>query len=206
MNLSDAWVTDILFPIGVPAGEGHVVDRDEFVDSLATLLSDRVSIVLSAPRRMGKTSVAFEVLRRLGRQQFLTASIDLAGVLSLAELADNLSSECLRNLPLRGRLSAAVGRGVRELSTRPEIRVRLHDLELQASFKEWEAADPWDQVDRTLRLPELIAERMGRPFVIMMDEFQLVGELGSTALLRRMRSIFQLQQHTVFLFWAVRRE
>ncbi len=191
---------DALFPIGVPAGEGHVVDREDFVESLTQQLSDRVSVVLSAPRRTGKTSVALEVLRRLNSAGVHTAAIDLAGVLSLEEFADGLSAECLRNLPLVGRLSRAIGRSWRELLARPEIRLRLHDLELAASLRDWEDADPWQKVNLALALPELIGERTGRRFVVMMDEFQLVRDLGAAALLRRMRSVFQLQQHTAFLF------
>ncbi len=58
-------MADTLFPIGIPAGRGHVLDREQFVDRLTQQLADRVSLVLSAPRRTGKTSVALEVLQRL---------------------------------------------------------------------------------------------------------------------------------------------
>ncbi|MDA8200416.1 MAG: hypothetical protein M0Z54_13495 [Thermaerobacter sp.] len=193
-------MADTLFPIGISAGREHVVDREQFGDRLAQQLADRVSLVLSAPQRTGKTSVALEVLRRLKSGGVLTGAIDSAGVTSTEDFADRLSTECLHKLPPAGRLSRAAGRGWRELLTHPEIRVRLHDLELAASWRGWEERDPLDKLDTALGLPEVIGARTGQRFVVMMDEFQLLRDLGSAALMRRMRSILQLQQHTAFLF------
>lgn len=189
-----------LFPIGVPAGEGHVVDREHFMENLSAHLADRVSIVVAAPRRTGKTSVAHETLRRLKEQGLLTAAVDLASATSLEELANKITAACLQSLSPLERARSFVGQGVAELLRSPEIRIRLHDFEVAASFSGWQQKDPWQKLELALSLPETIGARTGKTWVILFDEFQTAAQLGNGNLLQRMRALLQLQTHTAFLF------
>lgn len=52
--------TDMLFPIGIPAGEGHVVDREQFVERLAV----RGLRVYGLPARLFARHAFFPVTRR----------------------------------------------------------------------------------------------------------------------------------------------
>ena len=58
-----------LFPLGGPVSEKDIVDREDFLVSLETRLSEGQSIMLAGPRRIGKTSLALEVLRITLRKQ-----------------------------------------------------------------------------------------------------------------------------------------
>ena len=62
---------DRLFPVGHPAGKDDVVDREAFIDEVVTRLLSRNSVVLAAPRRVGKTSVAQEALQRQQHTAYL---------------------------------------------------------------------------------------------------------------------------------------
>jgi len=59
-------------------------------------------------------------------------------------------------------------------------------------------------LDRALALPERMAEREWRLFVVALDEFEEVERLGGEPLLKRMRAIIQRQCHTAHLFLGSR--
>ena len=61
-----------------------------------------------------------------------------------------------------------------------------------------------EMLDRALALPERIAEAAGRPCVVLLDEFEEVERLGGEMLLKRMRAIFQRQEHTAYFFLGSR--
>ena len=67
----------ILFPLGDPVSEKDIVDREDFLVSLGTRLQEGQSIMLAGPRRIGKTSLALEVLRRLKSKESYIAFVDL---------------------------------------------------------------------------------------------------------------------------------
>ena len=56
---------DSLFPVGRVAGPDDVVDREPFIDLIVHELISGQSVMIAGPRRIGKTSVAYEILRRL---------------------------------------------------------------------------------------------------------------------------------------------
>lgn len=60
-------------------------------------LADGQSVMLSGPRRIGKTSIAYEVIRRLKQKGFYTASVDFFRISDRRELAVSLIDACLEN-------------------------------------------------------------------------------------------------------------
>lgn len=86
-----------LFPIGGPVAEEDIVDREDFITSLVTRLSEGQSVMLYGPRRIGKTSLAHEVLRQLKVKGFYIASVDLFRLSSKRDLAVALINACLEN-------------------------------------------------------------------------------------------------------------
>ncbi|MCR4431320.1 MAG: ATP-binding protein [Tepidanaerobacteraceae bacterium] len=65
-----------LFPLGGPVSKENLVGREEFINSLIHRLSEGQSIMMAGPRYIGKTSIAYEVLRRLKENGAYTASVD----------------------------------------------------------------------------------------------------------------------------------
>lgn len=190
-----------LFPVGVPAAEGQVVDREAFIDQLAARLQDRSSVVLAGPRRVGKTSVALEVLRRLREAGAYTATVDLGAISSVRELAEKLTLACLANLTPPLRAARRAGQGLADAVRMPELRAKMHEFELTVALRGGDGArTPEALLDEALDLPERMAAKGDRRFVLLFDEFQGVAGLGQTGILARMRSAFQQQRHTGCLF------
>lgn len=181
-----------VFPIRGPVPHDDVVDREAFIEQVGQRLLDGHSVVIAAPRRLGKSSVGHEVLRRLrNREQTRVAAIDLAATPSMAALAERLTVACLASVsPTAQAVTAARGALVR-LSQYPEVRAKMHDLELSVALRPPQAQAPDALLDEALALPDRITGRDGRRLVLMFDEFQLASAVGGTILLDRLRSAFQ---------------
>ncbi len=188
-----------IFPFGRPVTSGDIVDRREFLAEMQQRLSDGHSLMLPGPRRIGKSSVAHEVLRRMRDTGAYTANVDLFYVTGIDEFAAKLMKSVLENRT--GVLGQAIRamRGLRTLIGQAEVRAKIHDLELGLSLGR-EETDPLEQLEMAISLAENLAQRDNRRMVILLDEFQEMERLGGQALLQRLRALLQRQTHTVYLF------
>lgn len=188
-----------IFPFGRPVKSSDIVDRHEFLAEIQQRLSDGHSLMLAGPRRIGKSSIAHEVLRQMRNKGVYTASVDLFYVTSIDEFAAKLMKSVLENRTgVMGQAIRAM-RGLRTLIGQAEIRAKIHDLELGLSLGR-EDTDPLEQLETAVSLAENLAQRDNRRMVILLDEFQEMERLGGHALLQRLRALFQQQSHTVYLF------
>lgn len=188
-----------MFPIGGPVSDQDIVDREEFISSLKTRLADGQSIVLAGPRRIGKTSLAHEILRRMKKEGFYTASVDFFRLSDRLEFATALINACLENRTgvkrtleaLRDRAKAVVGAA--------RMAVKIEDLELNFGFSHGEP-DENTILNRALELPEILAERDDRPMVVLFDEFQDAAHVAGEDIYKKMRSYFQHHKRVSYLF------
>lgn len=187
-----------LFPIGGPVSEEDIVDREDFIASLCRRLSDGQSVMLAGPRRIGKTSLALEVLRRLKRQGFYTASVDLFRISGKRSFAAALIDACLENRTGLRKTLAALKDRAKALAGTAKLAVKLQDLEISLGFPEKTSDD--DLLDYALSLPGVLAERDGVPMAVLLDEFQEAARVMGDEIYKRMRSHFQAQQKVSCLF------
>lgn len=75
------------FPTGIPVEGEQLIGREKELKMLSQLLQDGQSVILVSPRRYGKTSLILEVIKRLKKQSYFTADIDLFSIASKRELA-----------------------------------------------------------------------------------------------------------------------
>lgn len=190
-----------LFPLGGPVSPNDVVDREQFIDEMATRLREGQSIVLAGPRRIGKSSVALEALRRLAARGAKTVALNLEETSTPRELAAKLAAGCLSHLSRAIRVVRDAESALAGLLSGTAIRAKLLDLEVEIeALRHPEARSTEEYLDEALSLPEAIARRTQSRVVVLLDEFQLAAALGGESLMRRMRGHFQKQQDTAFLF------
>ena len=161
-------------------------------------------VMLAGPRRIGKSSVAGEVQRRLQSRGTYTAYVDLFRTSSLEELATRLLEAVLAN---RTGPLAAVARGVQDLRrmlAQARVSATIHDLDLAVALAERPHGFPADTFELALATADRLAKHDQRRMVLVFDEFQdidpLGGQLGGVSLQKRMRSVLQQQSHTACLF------
>lgn len=188
-----------LFPLGGPVPENDVVDREDFVVSLQTRLAEGQSIMLAGPRRIGKTSLAHEVLRRAKKEGFYTASVDFFRLSDKRDFAVSLINACLENRTgvrrtidvLKDRAKSVVGTA--------KLTLKLEDLEFGIGLLRDEQNDD-ALLDYALDLPDILAKRDKKLMVILFDEFQDASRVVDGGIYKKMRSHFQNQESVAYLF------
>ncbi len=183
------------FPVGGPVGTEDLVGREPYIRQAAARLGDGEHLLIAGPRRIGKTSVMLEVLRRVGRKGALTAYVDCLGATDVRGLGERLAASLLASLEGReGGLedARAIAGGLR-----PRGRIRFEHLELVMPV----VREPSGQraFDAALDLPRAVAARTGRRVVVALDEFQAAGRLGPRVF-DVMRARFQAQRGVAYAF------
>jgi uncharacterized protein len=184
-----------LFPVGGPVAAGDLVGREPYLRSTATRLLEGEHLLIAGPRRIGKTSVIIEVLRRLRRRGAVTAYVDCLGTTDVRGLAERLASSLLASL--EGKDGALEDARAIASGLRPRGRIRYEHLELVLPLVRETAAQR--AFETGLDLPRAIAQRTGKPVVVAFDEFQAAGRLGPRVF-DVMRSRFQAQRGVAYAF------
>jgi uncharacterized protein len=191
-----------LFPLGGPVGAQDLVGREVFIRSLVQRLGDGQSIVIAAPRRLGKTSVVDEALRRLAQGGSYTARVDLFAVTSRTELAIELADRCLENRTRLRRSIQAIRDLARTAAGALRTTVTVQDVEVALSLARSDS-DENELLRDALGLPQRLAERDQRRVVVCWDEFQDVVRLDGREhgeMLRLMRAQLQRQPAVSHVF------
>ncbi|WP_434511203.1 AAA family ATPase [Desulfitobacterium sp. AusDCA] len=188
-----------LFPLGGPVSEEDIVDREDFLISLETRLLECQSIMLAGPRRIGKTSLALEVIRRIKGKENYVAFVDLFRYNTKRELALALINACLENRSGISKTTTALKDGLKKITGAAKLTAKLQDLEVAFGLPGESKSDD-DLFNYALELPEILAQKDKKHMVLVFDEFQEVIRIAGEDALKVMRSYFQVQQHVAYLF------
>lgn len=184
---------------------GAVVTGDKFANrkkehaELVRDLTNYEKIFLISPRRYGKTSLIINAFEKIDKRNFYTIYIDFYRVISLHKLLEIYAREIAR--VCESKLERAVN-FLRE--TIPQLRPKITiepdgstniGLEYVPSEK-----DIYLNLEEIFELPEKIAQKKGKGFVIAFDEFQEVNKFNGEAVEKLMRSIFQRHKKVGYLF------
>jgi AAA+ ATPase superfamily predicted ATPase len=208
-----------MFTLRPVCGEDFL-DREELIQEMVETLAsptERVGFALVGRRRMGKTSVFLEVVRRLQRNPRVVSVYS-----SLWELVEGTPQEFARQL-IRDALEAFQEQGALPLKVRArnllsaplgllrdilrEVRISLklrEELEvLLVLARGQEKSDPGELISRALGLPEGLAREAGVRCALFLDEFPTILELreGGKALgegiVRKLRTKYERMEGLV---------
>lgn len=188
-----------LFPLGGPVSEKDIVDREDFLVSLGTRLLEGQSIMLAGPRRIGKTSLALEVLRRLKAKGIYVAFVDLFRYNTKKELSLAIIDACLKNRSGISKTTTALKDGLKKITGGAKLTATVQDLEVAFGFPSENRSDD-ELFNYALQLPEILAKRDKKHIVLVFDEFQEVIRIAGEDALKVMRSYFQMQEGVAYLF------
>src|SRR2546428_5152365 len=87
------------FPVGGPVPAADLVGREAYLRRLIERLEDGQHVLISGPRRIGKTSIIVEALRRIRRHGAHTAYVDCLGATDIRGLGERLAGAVLVDLP-----------------------------------------------------------------------------------------------------------
>lgn len=124
-----------LFVTGVPVVANDLVGRKEELKEITYLLRNGQSVVLIAPRRFGKTSLALAALQKLRRAGFLTANIDLFTIVGKRRLAENIVDKTLENRKVL-KVISRIKTGISDALRNVEIKQIVEDYGFVLKFAE----------------------------------------------------------------------
>lgn len=200
-----------LFPTDQPLPASLLIGRAEDVREIAVTLAGGGHLIISGPRRTGKTSVCEAALRALEDEGCYVVEIDLFRIASAAELAEVLVARTIANRSALSRIvhqAREAGRLVADAAGVSAVIKSKTELgeELEIAFTPQMARrDPERYLDYALALPGRIADADGKRVAVFFDEFQEIAGSRSPygdpdALTKRMRAIFQRSPGVSVLF------
>jgi len=170
----------------------HFADREKELKELIADIKSGQNIIMYSPRRYGKTSLILKVLEKLEKGGMLTAYLNLFEITSELEFTEKFASAVIP----KGKLDDIIDL-IRDTLSRisPKITIGTEiTIDLQVSEKVGNTG-----IADILDLPQGIAERKGKPIVVVLDEFQEIerfnGKIEST-----MKSRLQRHNKVSYVF------
>jgi uncharacterized protein len=194
------------FRFGALALDEAFADRDDELRELVHDVRNGQDVVIFAPRRFGKSSLAWRAAQELVRKRVLVAQLDLMNTPTKARLAERLADSIFENVasPLERARERALA-PFRGLQIQPTVNVDPEDGSLSFSFAVARRAQDLDAtLERLLALPGELAAAKNRRVALFLDEFQEIVAIDPR-LPMLLRSVFQRQPEVAHVYLGSRR-
>lgn len=189
------------FVYGVSVAGENFTDREKETHRLKMDFENGQNVILLSPRRMGKTSLVQKVMQQVDDEKVKVIYLDIYDCKSDMDFYRKFAIEVLRATSSKADLMIENAKQflsslVPQISFSPSPDSNL-SFSVRLDLKDCE------NPEEVLNLPERVAEKIGRPIVICIDEFQQIGEMpDSISLQKRMRSVWQLQQQVSYCLFG----
>ncbi len=191
------------FRYGGVVGRGSFCNRKQELSDLVRAAENGERLFLYGERRLGKTSLAFEVLRNLKPDKQIGAYVDLWPTESEESFATAMATSLSSSLATSAdRLLETAKRFFGSLA--PSLTVDPQGSP-QLSFGVRGARLGARNLREVLAAPEEIARRRKKRVVVIFDEFQRILEYGSDEVERTVRSSIQDHPHVAYFFLGSRK-
>ncbi|MBI4648748.1 MAG: ATP-binding protein [Bacteroidia bacterium] len=187
-----------LFITGVPVTANDFVGRKQELKEIKYLLQNGQSVVLIAPRRFGKTSLALTVLAELQKKGFFTTSIDLFTITNKRRLAECIVEKTLENKKVKNFIKK-IKTSISDIFKRIEFKQIVENYEFILKFSESDTNID-ELLETSLDFPENFGKKEKKNICIFFDEFGDVAKFDGNALIKLMRGKFQLHENVSYLF------
>lgn len=189
---------DKQFPAGVPVMGDNLIGRGKEIKAILSTLLNGQSVILTAPRRLGKTSLALEVLKKMRGMDHFVADIDLFKIISKREFAEKIVDATLENKKISnfaGKLKKGLGFVLKNIQLKQVVENFEFVLDLGSS-----TADENKLLENSLEFLEKFSAKYNKHIFVFLDEFGDITKLGGDDVLKKMRAIIQRQQNVTYLF------
>ena len=188
------------FIYGVSVSGENFTDRVEETRRLAMDFENGVNVILISPRRMGKTSLVKKVQNQISGPKIQVVYMDIYDCRSEYDFYNKFATTILKETS--GKMDLFLD-NVKQFLTRLSPKVSFspdpnmdYSVSLGITPKNYSP-------EEILNLPEQIAAKMDMHIVVCIDEFQQIGEWAdSLTIQKRMRSVWQHQQHTSYCLFG----
>lgn len=194
-----------------PFNFGQVVKQSQFTNReretrlLLSHLMSGINVCLISPRRWGKSSLVQHVLRELKekKKNYITVSLDGFAAASQEEFLEQFALACLKASTTKWEEWLNNGKDLLQ-SLIPTFSFGIDpstDFSLKFDWKEGQA-NPAD----ILNLPQRLAEKYNKAFIVCIDEFQNLAEFPEyEELEKKMRSVWQHHDRVSYCLYGSKR-
>lgn len=185
--------------VGKPVYGSNLIGRDKEIRLIKELILAGQSIVIIAPRRMGKTSLMMELIRQLKEEGYFTCNIDVFSSSNISSLSHRITESVFANNKLDSYFRQAVS-NITEAFKNIKFKSEIEDYNFILEFNSKAKTAPFDLLEDSLNLIDHYAAKNKKKMLAAFDEFGDIKKLDGEHIVKLFRSVIQLQQNTTFLF------
>jgi len=185
--------------VGQPVFGDQLIGRENELRLIKELILAGQSIVIIAPRRMGKTSLMIELIRQLKDEDYFTCNIDIFTTSNIASLAHRITESVFANNKLDKYFRQAVS-NIAEAFSNLKFKSEIEDYSFILEFNSKSKTAPFELLEDSLNLIDNYAAKNKKKMLAAFDEFGDIKKLDGEHIVKLFRSVIQLQQNTTFLF------
>lgn len=177
------------FKFGSIVDEPYFTNRTKEIEQVSSVLNSPNHLILISPRRYGKSSLIFKVIKTIKRP---VIAADLQLMTSVEDFAAQLLKRIYREFP-----SEKIRQLIKNFRVIPTISVNPITNAVDVSFQPT-ATSSFLQLEDVLNTIERLSDKKKRSIVIL-DEFQEAARLDSN-LYRQLRTIMQHHRNINYIF------
>ncbi len=187
------------FEFGRELGADELVDREDELRELGTVIAEQRKHFLVGPRRFGKSCLLAASAESAERSGALVLRYNVELFPSLDLLAQRLVRDATARLT--GTSEKVVGAAkVFFKQLKPEFRYDPSDGTWSVTFGSGRDAAPLPLLVDALEGVERLAQGRDQPTAVVLDEFQSVVEPGGVAAEGQVRAVIQQHRHVAYVF------
>lgn len=194
------------FRFGALALDESFADREAERAELVSDVRNGQDVVIFAPRRFGKSSLAWSAAQALSGEGVLMAQVDLMTTPTKERLADALAATIFEQIAsVLERVRERALAPFRGLRVQPTVTVDPQDGSFSFTFGfGQEPADIDATLERLLQLPAELGSARNRRTALVIDEFQEIVEIDPR-LPNLLRAVFQQQPEVAHVYLGSKR-
>lgn len=185
--------------VGKPVLGKDLIGRDQELRLIKELLLAGQSVVIIAPRRMGKTSLMIELINQLKAEEFFITHVDVFSVSNIPTLARRIVESVFSNKKLDKYFRQALI-NLADIFKNLSFKSEIEDYSFILEFNNKAKTAPLDLLADSINMIDSYAINNDKKMLAAFDEFGDIKKLDGEHIVKLFRSIIQLQKNTVFLF------
>ena len=194
------------FKVGKPVEEEYFIDRENEIKVLIRQIKSMSNTCLLGLRRMGKTSILFNIVKEL--KDPIPIYINCYGIPDKRRFTSILSDstrDAYIDYTDDGKYRSAIRKYITENIEKIAYQLTEMDVSVGHYFKirvgiKQKEINPDILLEDAFNYAEKLGVNKGKRFVIILDEFQDIGSRWGDDFLKRLRSIVEKQKNVCYLF------
>ena len=184
--------------VGKPVKGDLLIGREKDIRVLTELIMQGQSVVIIAPRRMGKTSLVIETLNRLKKKGLYTAYIDIFTTPDIESLSKKIVEETLNNNKL-GKIFKKISGNITEVFRNIELKQTIENFEFLLKYST-PKPDMWELLTESIDFINAYPKKQNKKMVCAFDEFGDIEKLDGNKIVKLIRSKIQVQDNAAYIF------